>query len=45
MTDKLIDDIAILQEQYQGIDLINQLTAITSEHYDNRLLLDIYRNL
>jgi len=32
---------------FESVDQIvtNQLTAITSEHYDNNLLLDIYRNL
>jgi hypothetical protein len=32
---------------FESVDQIvtNQLTAITSEHYDNKLLLDIYRNL
>lgn len=32
---------------FESVDQIvtNQLTAISSEHYDNRLLLDIYRNL
>jgi DNA repair exonuclease SbcCD nuclease subunit len=32
---------------FESVDQIvtNQLTAITSEHYDNGLLLDIYRNL
>lgn len=32
---------------FQSVDQIvtNQLTAITSEHYDPNLLLDIYRNL
>ena len=33
--------------QFESVDQIvtNQLTAIASEHYDNNLLLDIYRNL
>jgi hypothetical protein len=33
--------------QFESVDQIvtNQLTAITSDHYDNNLLLDIYRNL
>jgi len=32
---------------FESVDQIvtNQLTAITSDHYDNNLLLDIYRNL
>ena len=32
---------------FESVDQIvtNQLTAIASEHYDNKLLLDIYRNL
>jgi DNA repair exonuclease SbcCD nuclease subunit len=32
---------------FESVDQIvtNQLTAISSEHYDNNLLLDIYRNL
>jgi hypothetical protein len=32
---------------FESVDQIvtNQLTAISSEHYDNTLLLDIYRNL
>jgi len=32
---------------FESVDQIvtNQLTAITSEHYDNNLLLDIYRHL
>ena len=32
---------------FESVDQIvtNQLTAITSDHYDNGLLLDIYRNL
>ena len=32
---------------FESVDQIvtNQLTAISSEHYDNKLLLDIYRNL
>jgi DNA repair exonuclease SbcCD nuclease subunit len=32
---------------FESVDQIvtNQLTAITSEHYDNKLLLDLYRNL
>ena len=32
---------------FESVDQIvtNQLTAITSEHYNNNLLLDIYRNL
>ena len=32
---------------FESVDQIvtNQLTAITSDHYDNKLLLDIYRNL
>ena len=32
---------------FESVDQIvtNQLTAIASEHYDNNLLLDIYRNL
>ena len=33
--------------QFESVDQIvtNQLTAIASDHYDNNLLLDIYRNL
>ena len=33
--------------EFESVDQIvtNQLTAITSEHYNNNLLLDIYRNL
>jgi DNA repair exonuclease SbcCD nuclease subunit len=33
--------------EFESVDQIvtNQLTAISSEHYDNKLLLDIYRNL
>lgn len=33
--------------EFESVDQIvtNQLTAINSEHYDSRLLLDIYRNL
>ena len=33
--------------EFESVDQIvtNQLTAIDSEHYDNKLLLDIYRNL
>ena len=33
--------------EFQSVDQIvtNQLTSISSEHYDNNLLLDIYRNL
>jgi hypothetical protein len=32
---------------FESVDQIvtNQLTAISSEHYDNKLLLDIYRHL
>jgi hypothetical protein len=32
---------------FESVDQIvtNQLTAIASEHYDNKILLDIYRNL
>jgi hypothetical protein len=32
---------------FESVDQIvtNQLTAIASDHYDNNLLLDIYRNL
>jgi DNA repair exonuclease SbcCD nuclease subunit len=33
--------------EFESVDQIvtNQLTSINSEHYDNKLLLDIYRNL
>jgi hypothetical protein len=33
--------------EFESVDQIvtNQLTAISSEHYDSKLLLDIYRNL
>jgi hypothetical protein len=33
--------------EFESVDQIvtNQLTAITSDHYDNSLLLSIYRNL
>lgn len=33
--------------QFESVDQIvtNQLTAITSDHYDTKILLDIYRNL
>ncbi len=32
---------------FESVDQIvtNQLTAISSDHYDNQILLDIYRNL
>ena len=43
-----LDDYAIQGNvAFESVDQIvtNQLTAIASEHYDNKLLLDIYRNL